>query len=76
MRMSLPDDVSEPRYLGDGVYAGFDGSQIWLWTERETGRHEIALQPPVMVALTDYADRVWGDEEGIPAALAQLDRDG
>lgn len=32
-------------YIGDGVYASFDGYQIWLRTPREQGDHEIALDP-------------------------------
>ena len=46
-------------YLGDGVYATFDGYQIWLSTEREQGMHRIALEPSTMNALTGYADRVF-----------------
>lgn len=30
-------------YLGDGVFARFDGYQIWLRTPRDSGEHEIAL---------------------------------
>ena len=41
----------EPRYLGDGVYASFDGYQIWLLTQ-EGG--EIALEPEVFAALLKY----------------------
>lgn len=41
------------RYLGDGVYASFDGYQIWL----ARGTHEnkvIALDPEVFESLIDY----------------------
>lgn len=45
------------RYLGDGVYATFDGYHIWL----KTGSHrdheatnQIALEPSVFTALLDY----------------------
>ena len=44
-------------YLGDGVYASFDGYHIWLRTQRETW-HEIALEPCVLTALNDYAQRL------------------
>lgn len=41
-------------YLGDGVYASFDGYQIWLRVERD-GRHErIALEPETYASLVDY----------------------
>lgn len=46
------------RYLGDGVYAGTDGYQIWLCCERSGSRdtplHYIALDAPTMKALVDY----------------------
>ena len=44
-------------YLGDGVYASFDGYQIWL----AANSHEnlvIALEPAVMEALFQYAKQV------------------
>jgi len=44
-------------YLGDGVYATFDGYHIWL----KTGSHrdheatnQIAIEPAVFAALVDY----------------------
>lgn len=39
------------RYIGDGVYASFDGYQIWVKT---TEGHRIALEPPVMAQLKQY----------------------
>ena len=42
-------------YLGDGVYVTFDGYQIWLKTQRGSRWEEIALDPAVYKALTDYA---------------------
>lgn len=44
----------EERYLGDGVYASFDGYQIWLKVARDYGKQEIALEPPVYAALLRY----------------------
>jgi hypothetical protein len=43
------------RYLGDGVYAGFDGWQVWLWAHREGQDHEIALERETAVALEKYS---------------------
>lgn len=45
----------EHEYLGDGVYASFDGYHIWL----KTGSHDnpdnkIALEPSVYAALMRY----------------------
>lgn len=48
-------------YLGDGVYATFDGYHIWL----KTGSHrdheatdKIALEPAVFTALVAYQRRL------------------
>lgn len=42
-------------YIGDGVYASFDGYQIWLRAERDGSNHRIALDPDVYHRLVDYA---------------------
>lgn len=35
----------EPRHIGDGLYAEFDGYQIRLWTDRGlAGVHEVFLE--------------------------------
>lgn len=47
-------------YLGDGVYASFDGYQIWLSVDRGGVAESIALEPPVFRALLKYADRIEG----------------
>jgi hypothetical protein len=39
------------RYLGDGVYARWDGWQIWITTN---GDNEIALDPEVLKGLMEY----------------------
>jgi hypothetical protein len=44
----------EDRYLGDGVYASFDGYQIWLDTRGQYPVHKIALEPAVFAGLLDY----------------------
>jgi hypothetical protein len=51
------------QYLGDGVYAEFDGHHIWLKTERDI-THEIALEPAVLAALNNYAKFVNNTMEG------------
>ncbi len=38
-------------YLGDGVYCGHDGYQIWLYTQQG---NEIALDPIVQENLRKY----------------------
>jgi GT2 family glycosyltransferase len=42
------------KYIGDGVYAGYDGYQVWIYTDRDDGRSYIALEPDVLDALADY----------------------
>ena len=49
-------------YLGDGVYASFDGWQIWL----AVNHHEnvqLALDQQTLAALLRYAEKVWGTKE-------------
>ena len=72
--------VMTRRYLGDGVYAWFDGYYIWLSTTRESGPERIALEPAVFDALLIFraslAERpvVSADETVSPErdALAKL----
>jgi hypothetical protein len=42
------------QYLGDGVYASFDGYQIWL-ARNDHANRVIALEPAVFEALIKYA---------------------
>jgi hypothetical protein len=44
----------EPRYLGDGVYATFDGYHIWLRAQGTDHQNAIALHPGVFDALLEY----------------------
>lgn len=41
----------EDRYIGDGVYASFDGYHIWLKTQQGM---EVALEPEAFTALVKY----------------------
>jgi hypothetical protein len=52
------NDLKFKTYLGDGLYAGFDGWQIILWAPREDGTHYVALEPDVLKALIDYESRL------------------
>lgn len=47
-------------YLGDAVYASFDGYHIWLKTG-DGNNQQIALEPAVYAALQQYAKRIWGE---------------
>ncbi len=45
-------------YLGDGVYADFDGFQVWIWTSDGLAPSErIALEPAVLKALDGFYRR-------------------
>lgn len=44
-------------YLGDGVYASFDGYHIFL-DLRAQGPDRIALEPPVLDKLLEYRERM------------------
>lgn len=47
-------DKEKNSYLGDGVYASFDGFQIWLAANHHENK-VIALEPNVLEALIKYA---------------------
>ena len=52
--------MSKETYIGDGVYASFDGWTIKLRTRHEQndrGDHVIYLEPGVYVDLVTFADR-------------------
>ena len=50
-------------YLGDGVYASFDGYQIWLAVNHHENK-QVALEPQVLQALIAYAARMHSLKEG------------
>jgi len=45
-------------YIGDGVYAEFDGSGINLTTQRERGEEHIYLEPEVLFQLIRFNERM------------------
>ena len=46
-------------YLGDGVYAQFDGYQTWIWTSNGIEESpKIALEPGVLFALNRFDQRM------------------
>lgn len=59
MSEDRPRNIKFEDYIGDGVYVGFDGEAIILWTEREGyGTHWIALEGSVFSKLEAYRDRL------------------
>lgn len=56
-------ELTHKKYLGDGVYCGFDGFQIWLYTSNGLVEENfIALEPDVMASLYRYARRLRGPD--------------
>lgn len=51
-RPPIPDD-----YLGDGVYASFDGYNVVLDLRAQDNFTKIALEPCVMMALVQYYNK-------------------
>jgi hypothetical protein len=51
--------MNEKVYLGDGVYAFYDGFHIYLYTNEGYGpKNLIALEDAVLQALIDYARKI------------------
>lgn len=45
-------------YLGDGVYASFDGYHIWLDLRGQDDTTRIGLEPVVLHRLDQYRERI------------------
>lgn len=65
--MNEPADVGVkepigPTYLGDAVYASFDGYHIQLTLNDHRNPPMIAIEPQVYRALREYAQRIWGEK--------------
>jgi len=52
-----PQELSET-YLGDGLYASFDGFQITLRAPRMAGDHFVALEPAVLNEFIRYCEKL------------------
>lgn len=47
--------LTHKQYLGDGVYAGFDGYHLWLYTDNGLEvTDKIALEPEVLSSFFSY----------------------
>ena len=44
-------------YLGDGLYARFDGFTVWLRAPRLHGDHFVALEPEVLAAFLAFVEK-------------------
>ena len=74
----LPDnhmDMSNTKcYLGDGVYASFDGHGLELTTERGNNTHWIYLEPDVYQNLLTYVQSLSAASNAHPDALPNASR--
>ena len=48
----------EDRYLGDGVYASFDGYHVVLDLRGQDSTTRIALEPNVLASLNAYVEQI------------------
>jgi hypothetical protein len=65
----------QPRYLGDGVTASWDGFQVWLKVEGFNMDNRIAIEPAVFDALCRYYADVRRPRE-VGADLIDTNTDG
>jgi hypothetical protein len=56
-------------YLGDGLYASFDGYYIMLRAPRAGGDHTVMLEPIVFAALEEQVKKWYAD---VPKQKANL----
>jgi hypothetical protein len=54
--------MQKGEYLGDGLYVSFDGFQFRLWTERDSGVHEVFLDPQTLESFLAYVKHVRGEQ--------------
>ncbi|MGE5163048.1 MAG: hypothetical protein ACM3IH_03355 [Sphingobacteriales bacterium] len=52
--------TKDESYLGDGLYATFDGWQIILRAPRPDGDHWVAIEPEIYTNLLRFAERING----------------
>jgi uncharacterized membrane protein YpjA len=64
-RAEFIERYTRKEYIGDGVYAHFDGYHIILTTMREEGEHTIALEPSVFTLLCAYQKRLYEEAKKI-----------
>lgn len=65
--------VIQKEYLGDGVYADFDGYHVVLYTHNGISRtNTICLEPEVVTKFADYYGRL---ERKLEAQLRELEKE-
>lgn len=59
---SLDESLDDETYLGDGLYASFDGFMIRLRAPRGPVDHEVYLEPEVLKTLMGFAKDIYKEE--------------
>ena len=62
-REDFKNKYSKEIYLGDGLYATFDGCHIILRAPREESDHYVGLEPPVFENLLKYRTALYRDKD-------------
>jgi hypothetical protein len=62
---TMPRTINKEEYVGDGVYARFDGANVWLWsTNGVTKSHEVAINMDNWDAIYNMCKECIGTPEG------------
>lgn len=67
------DEPTETIYLGDGVYASFDGYHVILDLRAQDSTTRIALEPAVMEQLKAYGNHIESLVAGARQAIEKED---
>lgn len=58
------EELQKVQYIGDGVYAGHDGYQVWIFTSNGiVDENFVALEPEVVRRLVNYEHMLRGRGE-------------
>ena len=55
--------TTNEHYIGDGLYASFDGFGFTLRAPRETGDHTVYLEPDVLASFIQYVEQIKKENE-------------
>lgn len=54
--------IDKEVYLGDGLYAKYDGYQFTLRAQREDGDHYVCMEPEVFEMFEEFVDKCLGEK--------------